>query len=148
MTNGLSEFLQAANRGGLSAREVARRARARGHTLNHDTAARYLNGNHGAPEETTLVAFADVLDIPLKQLREAAGLPTDTTDPYVPPREASRLTRRQRRAVDEVIRSMLEPTGRRVAPTELDPRRTGATHPTPRAARHGEPEPPADQTGG
>lgn len=138
----LSELLVASNRTGLSARALARTAQERGHSLNHDTAARYLRGDHGTPDEATLVALSDVLDVPLRKLRTAADLPDESTSPYVPPAEASRLTRRQRRAVDEIIRAMLEPTGRsaevRRLPTRGEPGRRE------RAARHGEPEPPAE----
>lgn len=136
--SGLSDVLVAANRLGLSARAVARKAQERGHTINHDTAARYLRGDHGTPDEATLVAFADVLDVPLRKLRTAANLPAESIDPYVPPPEASRLTRRQRRAVDEIIRAMLEPAGARVQKLP-DGRRADTGR---RAARHGEPEPP------
>jgi transcriptional regulator with XRE-family HTH domain len=128
----LSEALSAANKSGLSARAVSRIARERGHSLNHDTAARYLRGDHGQPDEATLVAFADVLHMSLSTLRRAAGLPADETAPYTPPPESSRLTRRQRRAVDEIIRAMLDP-GRSVA--DLASRRRAAG---PRAARHGD----------
>lgn len=136
----LSELLVASNRTGLSARALARTAQERGHSLNHDTAARYLRGDHGTPDEATLVALSDVLDVPLRKLRTAADLPDESTSPYVPPAEASRLTRRQRRAVDEIIRAMLDPAGRagRAEPVDLDARRTR------RAARHGKPEPPVD----
>jgi transcriptional regulator with XRE-family HTH domain len=122
---------------GRSARSLAREARERGHTLNHDTAARYLRGDHGKPDEATLVALADVLDVSLTSLRAAAGLPSELTEPYVPPVEASRLSRRQRLAVDEIIRAMLDP-GRVTTGDELaERRRTGRK----RAARHGDPEP-------
>jgi transcriptional regulator with XRE-family HTH domain len=124
----LSELLQGVNGGRFSARGLARAAQERGYTLNHDTAARYLRGDHGNPDEVTLVALADVLGVPLKRLRTAAGLPDELTAPYTPPVEASRLTRRQRLAVDESIRAMLEPT---------------RAHPTVRAARRGRAEPPA-----
>jgi transcriptional regulator with XRE-family HTH domain len=133
----LSELLVTSNSAGLSARAIARAAQERGHSLNHDTAARYLRGDHGHPDEATLVALADVLHVPLRDLRAAADLPSETTAPYVPPADASRLTRRQRRAVDEVIRAMLDP-GTAGAPPAVDlaERR--------RAARHGPPEPPVD----
>ena len=136
----LSELLSAANDNALSARAIARAANERGYSLNHDTAARYLRGDHGKPDEATLVALADVLRIPLARLRDAAGLPSELTEPYVPPAEASRLTRRQRLAVDEVIRSMLDP-GRAAAPPadELATRRPRRS--SSRAARHGDPEP-------
>lgn len=129
----LSDLLATANEGRRSARALAREARERGHTLNHDTAARYLRGDHGVPDEATLLAFADVLGLDLRDLRAAADLPTDSTEAYLPPPEASRLTRRQRRAVDEIIRAMVEPV------------RAGGEAPERparlRAARHGDPEP-------
>jgi transcriptional regulator with XRE-family HTH domain len=157
-TSGLSAVLRAANLGGLSARAIARLAQQRGHTLNHDTAARYLRGDHGSPDEATLVAFADVLEVPLRKLRAAASLPSETTAPYVPPADSSRLTRRQRRAVDEIIRAMLEPGSANSAPdraavSEL-PTSRGASADrgtrsrgdasSARAARHGQPEPPIE----
>ena len=107
---GLSDRLVAANTSNLSARSIARQAQTLGYTLNHDTAARYLRGDHGRPDEPTLRALSEVLDVPLGELRRAAELPAEQTDPYVPPAEASRLSRRQRRAVDEIIRAMLEPS--------------------------------------
>ena len=42
--SGLSDALGAANTAGLSARAIARAAKERGHSVNHDTAARYLRG--------------------------------------------------------------------------------------------------------
>jgi transcriptional regulator with XRE-family HTH domain len=128
----LSELLQAANTEGLSARSIARQAQALGYSLNHDTAARYLRGDHGRPDEDTLLALASVLKLPLAPLRKAAQLPSEVTEPYRPPPEASRLSRRQRRAVDEIIRAMLEPG------------RTASAGPgRSKAARRGDPEPPA-----
>lgn len=130
----LSELLQAANTAGLSARSIAREAQALGFSLNHDTAARYLRGDHGRPDEETLLALASVLNLQLAPLRSAAQLPSEVTEPYRPPAEASRLTRRQRRAVDEIIRAMLEPHP--AAPTGRPARTT-------RPARRGGSEPPA-----
>jgi hypothetical protein len=128
----LSEVLREANAAGLSARGVARVARERGYSLNHDTAARYLRGDHGRPDEATLVAFADVLSVDLAALRTAADLPAELTSPYTPPPESSRLNRRQRQAVDEIIRAMLDQQA--VHRDELAPRRKTV----PRAARYGE----------
>lgn len=145
--SGLSDALGAANSAGLSARAIARAAKERGYTVNHDTAARYLRGDHGTPDEATLVAFADVLGVPLRTLRAAANLPTESVDPYVPPPEASRLSRRQRRAVDEIIRAMLD-TGTvsrrgRGAVRELGTART-STAPATRATRRSQAEPPGE----
>jgi hypothetical protein len=139
----LSDALGAANSAGLSARAIARAAKERGHTVNHDTAARYLRGDHGVPDEATLVAFAEVLDVPLRTLRAAADLPTESVEPYIPPPEASRLSRRQRRAVDEIIRAMLESGGGSGRGRSAAVRKLAAQQPaTPRAARHGQAEPP------
>jgi hypothetical protein len=137
----LSDLLTASNRDGMSARSIARTAQSLGFTLNHDTAARYLRGDHGRPDEGTLVALSQVLGISMARLRTAASLPSDATDPYSPPAEASRLTRRQRRAVDEIIRAMIEPTTRRGEVADLASRRP-VKKATPRAARRGKAEPP------
>jgi transcriptional regulator with XRE-family HTH domain len=136
----LSELLQASNTASLSARTIARNARELGFSLNHDTAARYLRGNHGSPDESTLLALSKVLKVPMTKLRAAAALPHEEIEPYRPPAESSRLNRRQRRAVDEIIRAMLQPseTGKQVA--ELDAAR--AKKAAPRAARRGAVEPP------
>jgi transcriptional regulator with XRE-family HTH domain len=136
----LSELLNAANKTGLSARSIAREAQALDFSLNHDTAARYLRGDHGRPDEDTLVALSSVLNVPLTQLRAAAELPSEVTEPYRPPVEASRLSRRQRRAVDEIIRAMLvEPTAG--AAGESKPRAGGSVRAS-KAARRGSAEPP------
>ena len=145
--SGLSELVSAAlSKQRMSARQLAVRAREAGHTLNHDTAARYARGDHGTPDEATLVALHEVLGIPMKELRKAADLPSESTAPYTPPAEASRLTRRQRRAVDEIIRAMLEPEGRAGARERLAELDGGAAATRGRraAARRGKPEPPVD----
>ena len=136
----LSELLQASNGANLSARTIARNARELGFSLNHDTAARYLRGNHGTPDESTLQALSKVLKIPMTKLRAAAALPNEVTEPYRPPAESSRLNRRQRRAVDEVIRAMLQPTTTAKPVTDLDAKR--AKKAAPKAARRGPVEPP------
>ena len=136
----LSDLLSEHNAGHRSARAIAREARERGHTLNHDTAARYLRGDHGKPDEATLVALADVLEIPLARLRKAAGLPSESTEPYVPPTEASRLSRRQRLAVDEIIRAMLDTRGAHTAAPDVEHLADRRTSGRRRAARHGDPE--------
>jgi transcriptional regulator with XRE-family HTH domain len=137
----LSDLLSASNTEGLSARSIARSAQALGYTLNHDTAARYLRGDHGRPDEGTLVALSKVLDVPMTRLRVAASLPSAETEPYEPPAEASRLSRRQRRAVDEIIRAMLETSVTKDGVASLDSRRT-AKKAAPRAARRGKIERP------
>jgi transcriptional regulator with XRE-family HTH domain len=143
----LSDLLNKANSSGLSARSLARNAQAAGFTLNHDTAARYLRGDHGRPDEATLLALSKVLRISLSRLRTAASLPAEETEPYRPPAEASRLNRRQRRAVDEIIRAMLETSAIPKA-DDLEQRRARRkpvkrTPTNTRAARRGPTEPPS-----
>lgn len=137
----LSELLAQANGGRFSARSLARAAQHAGFSLNHDTAARYLRGDHGRPDERTLQALSSVLRVPLGKLRSAAALPTGETEPYRPPAEASRLSRRQRRAVDEIIRAMLD--DRSATATVITTRRprSAGRQPTSRAARRGTVEP-------
>jgi len=153
----LSELLQASNTANLSARTIARSAQELGFSLNHDTAARYLRGNHGTPDESTLQALSKVLKVPMTKLRTAAALPDEVTEPYRPPAESSRLNRRQRRAVDEVIRAMLQPSTTGKPVTELGSKRVSKAAPktapkaaataapktaAPKAARRGSVEPP------
>jgi transcriptional regulator with XRE-family HTH domain len=137
----LSELLKSANSAYLSARAIASAAQQFGFSLNHDTAARYLRGDHGRPKEATLRALSSVLDIPLAKLRSAAALPTEVTEPYRPPVEASQLNRRQRRAVDEIIRAMLAAPSQAQPVDQLRPK-TGRRPARPQAARRGSAEPP------
>ncbi len=128
----LSDLLTSANTANMSARRLAAAAQNAGFTLNHDTAARYLRGDHGRPDESTLLAFATVLHLDMHALRRAAALPAESIEPYQPPPEASRLNRRQRRAVDEIIRAMLE----RVESGPTDARDAVVRElPTPRSRR-------------
>lgn len=67
------------------------------------------NTIHGlrTPTEPTLAAVAEALNIPLPTIREWAGRPAGEVVPYSPPPEADQMNTRQRKAVDELIRSMV-----------------------------------------
>ncbi|MFA7266666.1 MAG: hypothetical protein WC054_10175 [Candidatus Nanopelagicales bacterium] len=67
------------------------------------------NTIHGlrTPSEPTLAAVAEALNIPLPTIREWAGRPAGEAAPYSPPPEADQMNTRQRKAVDELIRSMV-----------------------------------------
>lgn len=101
----LSNALNEANVNGWSSREISRRAEGK---IHHATVANFLRGKHAAnPGDEVLQAFVDVFPtLNLKQLRELAGSQGGEGEPYVPPEEASRLNARQRKALDELIRSM------------------------------------------
>lgn len=80
--------------------------------VSRGTIDNYRNGTHpAAPSDEVLTAFHKLLGIPMGELREAANLPVGEDAPYVPPREANLLSLRQRRAVDEMIRSIVETRG-------------------------------------
>lgn len=101
----LSEALQAANVNGWSTREIAARG---GDRVAHSTIAKYLNGKHGQPREDVLELFAEVFNMPIRRLRSLAGQSAGELEPYRPPPEANRLNRRQRGAIDEVIRLLVD----------------------------------------
>lgn len=80
--------------------------------LSKDIIRLYKNGEHPRnPSESTLAQFAELLDASTRELREAAALSPgeDNMGQYVPPAESARLTRRQRLALDELIRSFVMP---------------------------------------
>lgn len=75
-----------------------------------------------APKEHVLQAFHELLGIPLPELRAAAGVPIGELDPYSPPAEFNRLSRAQRDALDEFVRSFVGPQGERHAvPVDSSP---------------------------
>lgn len=104
----LSELLAQVNTDRISAREIARRTERAGQPIGHATVAKYLNGSHGEPEDRILRALAEVLPVTLSALRTAAQVPVGEHGPYVPPDIAHRLSGRQRKALDELIRAMTE----------------------------------------
>ena len=67
----------------------------------------YRNGAVLRPTDDVLQAFHRLLAIPIQELRLAAGLPRGEAEPYAPPSEANLLDGRQRRAIDELIRSIV-----------------------------------------
>ncbi|ETD31505.1 hypothetical protein [Williamsia sp. D3] len=105
----LSDLLNR-RRGDRSVREIGRAATNYG--VGESTVIPYFSGKHGTrPPEKVLAALAAVLDIRIEELREAAGKPVGEREPYRPPEEANLLDQRQRRAVDELIRSIVASRG-------------------------------------
>lgn len=88
----------------------------------------------GDPSPDTLDKIAHALKLPVERVREAAGQPRGEAAPYTPPSEANLLDDRQRRAIDELIRSFIETRG---APHADQP----ATAP---AAPEGTPDTPSE----
>ncbi len=108
----------------LSNRQIAEAA-----DVSRGTIDNYRKGIHPvAPSEEILQAFHDLLGIPLVELREAAGVPRGEPEPYVAPAEFNRLSRPQRNALDEFVRSFIGPQGESNAVPSSSP-------PPPRAPR-------------
>lgn len=90
---------------GWSAREVSKRAEARGAALSHTTVARIARGGYSAPKQETIDALAVALGVPANTLREAAGVEQDH-GPWVPPDEARFLSVEDRRLLDAMVRRL------------------------------------------
>ncbi len=110
----LSDALNEANVDGLSARAIARLADDR---VSHSQLGKYLKPDHPQPGDEVLSVFAEVLHLPITHLRGLAGQPTGELGAWVPPPEAHRLNRRQRRLLDELIRVLADAPPRDGAPT-------------------------------
>jgi hypothetical protein len=105
----LSDLLNQYIPEGVSNRELARKSEG---AISRATIDKYRAGEHGdQPSEAVLRAFHELLAIPLPRIRAAAGLPPGEAKPWVPPVEADLMSRRQRRAVTELIRSFVERQG-------------------------------------
>lgn len=94
--------------GAYSLRDLAGRA-----GIGTSTVSDLIYGRKSS-SEPTMQATADSLRLPVTTIREWAAAARGEAGPYQPPAVANRLTERQRRALDELIRSI-------VAPVELDP---------------------------
>lgn len=96
------------------------------HGVNRATVYRLLDGQRRKPADKTLRAIHAVLPVlTMQQLRELAGMPPGESEEYRPPAEANLLSRRQRLALDELIRSMAERSDgeqRDTAPTNREVR--------------------------
>lgn len=89
-------------RGIPSARALAERA---GVSV---TAVLRLMHREGRPSEQVISDVAKALGLTPQLVRELAKVPAGEEDPFVLPPEANRLNRRQRAAVVEIVRLLLE----------------------------------------
>lgn len=101
-------FAQAREELDLSVRAVVSAAEKGGYRLSIGSVSKYTKGSTGTvPDEATLAALSYALRVPLDEARELAGLPVEQTE-FIPHPSASRLTPRQRDAVNEIIRLLAE----------------------------------------
>lgn len=113
----LSDLLNDHLRDGLTINQVAVRiAKDPGHDVSRATVYACFKGEQERPKLSTLLALADAVPgVTLDDLLHAVGLPP-SPGPYVPPREAALLSKRQRVALDELVRSMVEASADNVVP--------------------------------
>lgn len=111
LSNVINDALDRNGLSGMSSRDLAART---GDAISKDSIVRYRRGDHGMPSEAVLVALAELTNTPVGDLRRAAGVAEDGGGEWMPPAEAVRLTRRQRQALDELIRSMVAVTPDRI----------------------------------
>lgn len=105
----VSELSDLLNRTGISARQAAERAKELGVELPYGTIAAYWAGKHPRnPSEKTLEGLAEVTAVSVRRLRRAAGKAEGETQPWHPPTEANRLTQRQRAALDQLIKAIVD----------------------------------------
>lgn len=105
----MSELSDLLNDSGISARQAADKADELGVDLPYGTIAAYWAGNHPQnPSEKTLEGLAEVTAVSLRRLRRAAGKAEGENKPWHPPADANRLTARQRKALDQLIKAIVD----------------------------------------
>lgn len=103
----MSKFSDRLNeaRGEESIRSVSARAARLGH-VGESTLYPYFRDGHGQPSMGVVVGLASALHVPVDELRSLAGIRAPGA-PWIPPQEAQLMSERQRKAVEELIRSMV-----------------------------------------
>lgn len=89
--------------------EPSLQALSRATGLHPTTLSRIISGETTRPKQSTVIAIAQALRLDIVTVGHWIGQEWETTQPYIPPQEAMQLTRRQRRAVTELIRAMVTP---------------------------------------
>lgn len=103
----LTERLVAA-KGDRSIDDIAALAVKHGHKLSRGTVAKYLRDEQGTrPPVRTLDALAAGLNIDPRELRELAAYGRGELGEWTPPDESASLTRDQRDALDQLIKTMV-----------------------------------------
>lgn len=104
----MTELSALLNRSPLTARQASEKAGEIGVRLPYGTAAAYWAGTHPVhPKDETLQAIAEVTRIPVTRLRAAIQVGIGELKPWKPPPEANRLTHRQRRAIEQLIKAIV-----------------------------------------
>ncbi|MDK9627048.1 helix-turn-helix domain-containing protein [Propionibacterium freudenreichii] len=128
-------------KGDRSIDDIAQAARKRGHRISRSTVAKYLQGRGRTFPADTVEALAAGFGVDPRELRRLADRPAGDLGEWTPPAESASLTRDQRDALDQLIKTMTvrevvqdagTPTPLRPAP---DPSRTDNVVNFPRDSR-------------
>lgn len=96
----------------MTARQAAEKAERDGIDLRYGTLAGYWAGNHGRPTRASLAKLAKVVpQLSEEQLQQAAWGKPAPLGPYQPTEESVHLTGQQRRALDQLIKSIVDAEG-------------------------------------
>lgn len=95
---------------GASGRRLADIAQQAGHDISHATLNRLRQGAYASqPTDASIRAIAYLAEVPETVAFAAVGVRPPTTEQYRLPDEAQRMSTRQRRALDELLRAFVVP---------------------------------------
>lgn len=98
--------IAAKRHGGASGRRLAEMAQEGGHDISHATLNRLRQGTYATrASDASIRAIAYLADVSENTAFAAAGVNAPSGVAYQPPREAQRMSARQRKALDELIRA-------------------------------------------
>ncbi|MBE5494403.1 hypothetical protein [Mycobacteroides abscessus] len=94
--------------GGASGRRLAEIAQRGGHEVSHATLNRLRQGTYASrPSDASIRAIAYLAEVPETTAFTAAGVRPPAAEQYEVPAEAHRMSTRQRRALDELLRAFI-----------------------------------------
>lgn len=98
--------IAATQHGGASGRRLAELAQRAGHDISHATLNRLRQGTYATrPSDASIRAIAYLADVSENVAFAAAGVSAPAAVVYQAPAEAQRMSTRQRKALDELIRA-------------------------------------------
>jgi len=100
--------IAAKRHGGASGRRLAELAQQAGHDISHATLNRLRQGTYASrPTDASIRAIAYLAEVPETVAFTAVGVRPPAADHYQVPGEAQRMSTRQRRALDELLRAFV-----------------------------------------
>lgn len=109
--------IAAKRRDGASGRRLAELAQQAGHDISHATLNRLRQGTYASrPTDASIRAIAYLAEVPETVAFAAVGVRPPAADQYQIPVEAQRMSTRQRRALDELLRAFVVEQASQSAP--------------------------------